>query len=95
MKEQTKISHLRSVWETITFTGRHLCIFPILLCAISSSQIISVAWLFVAIGIFDHIKKCVLRFMLAGFRNAIQTSVSIDRVEVLEERRLLCLCDTV
>ena len=77
------ISRLISTWETFTTNGRHYCVLAGVTCMYFTSEPLRAQVLYVMIGMFNEVRKTLLRFMLNGVRNSIQTKVSLIRMEVL------------
>lgn len=74
---------LVSVWETFTTNGRHYCVLAAIFCIYWMNKPLRPAYLYVMIGLFNDVRKTILRFMLNAVRNTIQAKVSLERMEVL------------
>jgi hypothetical protein len=66
----------------INFSGEHVCMLGVLACAVLTDKPITPDWVYIAVGVFNHIRKSLLRFTVAGFASSLQAQVSIKRIEV-------------
>jgi hypothetical protein len=76
------LTHIWNIFEMINFSGSHVCMIGVSICAILTDKPITPDWVYIAVGVFNHITKSLLRFTLAGFATSIQAQVSIKRIEV-------------
>lgn len=76
------IGRLFSTWETFTTFGRHYCVLASIVCIYFMKEPLRPQILYVMIGLFNEVRKTLLRFMLSGIRYAIAARVSNKRIEV-------------
>jgi len=82
MALRRQIFRLRAFWDFISFFGRHICLVVMVIYMVTMVQPIRANWLFVAMAVFNHIRKCLLRYMFAGQRCAIVSNISLLRLQV-------------
>ncbi|XP_045158220.2 ATP-binding cassette sub-family C member 4-like [Mercenaria mercenaria] len=79
--EQRKLLHIHLVQDTLTFVSKLLFLLPVVVWMMLASIDLRASTVFMAIRIYDHAGLTVLRRMVRAYTLAIQTKVSLSRIQ--------------